>query len=340
MRFRSLRITAGLAAVLLVTLGAVACGSTSQPADQPAKPMDTSGSLGAASWAAPFATAAIATESGPEFMIVVDGAVWVSAHRGGALQRIDPATNAITDTVPIGGELEQPVFMFGSIWVISTADHQLIRVDPTTGQVTGSVPCGCHGAALAKYGDLVATSIESFVVFYDPVTTKQVRRGEVYGDDHETIYGFAFAGDDTWMISQHGTKVYRVSLTTLTVTLVLPMSVLTIAYVGGRLLTVDTVGRLQQIDPANGAAMATWQLAKPDKYDFTSGVDVFDDGTGNGVWVNPVSTALTHVDLVTGQTRQITGMQFEPEVNQNVLVADGTMWVSDWRYNVVLRMKP
>jgi streptogramin lyase len=339
MRSRSLRITAGLAAVLLATLGGVGCRSSSQASDQPLA-RDTSGPLGAVSWAAPFATAAIATKSGPEFMIAVDGAIWVSAHRGGALQRIDPVTNTVTDTVSIDGELEQPVFMFGSIWVISTSGHDLFRVDPNTRQVTGTVPCSCHGGALAKYGNLVATSIESSVIFYDPVTMKQVRGGDSFhGDDDETIYGFAFVGDDTWAIGDKGTKIYRVSLTTLKVTLVVPMSVLTIAYVGGRLLALDNVGRLQQIDPTNGNVTATWQLAKPDKYDFTSGVDVFDDGTGNGVWVNPVSTALTHVDLTTGQTRQITGLQFQPEVNQNVLVADGTMWVSDWRNDVVLRMK-
>jgi hypothetical protein len=69
-------------------------------------------------------------------------------------------------------------------------------------------------------------------------------------------------------------------------------------------------------------------------------VQIVDDGTGNGVWVNQVSTELTHVDLVTGQTRTIKGLPYQPEVSPYVHVAaDGSVWVSDWKDNLVLRMK-
>jgi hypothetical protein len=68
--------------------------------------------------------------------------------------------------------------------------------------------------------------------------------------------------------------------------------------------------------------------------------DIFDDGTGNGVWVNELPTQLTHVDLTTGQLQTISALPYQPEVNPSVLVANGVMWVSDWKDNLVLRMTP
>jgi len=111
-------------------------------------------------------------------------------------------------------------------------------------------------------------------------------------------------------------------------------------YVDDRLLAMTTTGVLQQIDPNDGKVIASWQLATPDKQVPGVGVQIVADGTGNGVWVNQVSTELTHLDLVRGQSRTIKGLPYQPEVSPYVHVAaDGTMWVSDWKDDLVLRMK-
>jgi hypothetical protein len=188
---------------------------------------------------------------------------------------------------------------------------------------------------------MVALSAEGTVTLYDPVTMNVRRSANVVGGGGETIYGWIFAGNDTWMIDETATKFYRVSLDTMTVTLAVPSPVLGLAFVSGRLLSIDKTGELRQIDPTTGATIANWQLATPDKQDAGAGVDIFDDGTGSGVWVNQVSTELTHVDLASGQIRTIKGLPYQFEVNPGVLVAaDRTMWVSDWDDGLVLRMKP
>jgi DNA-binding beta-propeller fold protein YncE len=315
-----------------------------------------------APWAAPFATAAIHTGQTPEFMIDVDGAVWVSAQDGGTLDRIDPATASVTDSLRIDGLLQRPVYMFGSIWVLGYGQGTLARVDPTTRTVTGIVPCNCNGGrgngggALGQFGTMVVASLDSTVTLIDPATMKPVRSATILGDHLEDMMGRAVVGGDTWMLStQHG-KLYRVSLDTLTITLSVDMPILALEYLNGRLLAMTNTGLLEQIDPNNGTIIASWQLAAPDKQGNIppmgdgvpamgwlggSGVDIFDDGTGNGVWVNQVSTELTHLDLVTGQTHTIKGLPYQPEVNPYVLVAaDGTMWVSDWKDSLVFHMKP
>jgi streptogramin lyase len=274
-------------------------------------------------------------------MIDVDGALWVSAHRGGTLDRIDPATNTVTDSVLIAGELQHPYYLFGSIWVLSAAQGELVRVDPTTRTVTGLTPGDFAGGFMHEYGGMVFGSLDSAVTFYDPVTMKVVRTGEVVGDHAQPRVGLAVVGGDLWMLAGDGTMIYRVSLATLTVTLSVDMSVISLNYVSGRLLAMTNAGLLQQIDPNNGNVIASWQLAATDRQAPGEGEQVVDDGTGNGVWVNQVSTELTHLDLVTGQTRTIKGLPYQPEVSPYVHVAaDGTVWVSDWKDNLVLRMKP
>jgi hypothetical protein len=185
---------------------------------------------------------------------------------------------------------------------------------------------------------------------------KPIRSATILGDHLETVTGRAVVGGDTWMLSTQYGKIYRVSLNTLTITLSVDMPVQTIEYINGRLLAMTNGGLLEQIDPDNGTIIASWQLAAPDKQGNNpvtsdgvptmgwlggSGVDIFDDGTGNGVLVNQVSTELTHLDLVNGQIRTLKGLPYQPDVNPYVLVAtDGTMWVSDWKDSLVFRMKP
>jgi len=345
MRSRPRRIAA-LAAACLVVLGTAACASSAHAGRLASRRTATIAPLRSADprsvpwWAASFATAAIATDIAPNGMTEADGAIWVAAHRGGDLDRIDPVTNTVTDRVVSGGELQLPVTMFGGVWVISSAREQLVRLDPTTRQLTGGQLCVCQGGTIGESGNMVVASFGPALTLYDPHTMKPIRSANVSGPDGQSIYGWTVAGDNMWMLAWNGSKIYRVSLKTLKVTLAVPMSALSIEYIHGRLLIIDGSGRLRQIDPARGTVTRSWQLDTPDKQDLNSGVDIFDDGAGNGVWVNQLSTELTHVDFQTGKIRKITGLPPQPEVNPYVLVADGAMWVADWKDNLVLRMKP
>jgi streptogramin lyase len=346
MRPRDARCTA-VAALLVTVLGAAGCQSTAaasqSAASASASPAGRPDPLKHLPWAASIATAAITTDAAPGPMIEADGAIWVVAHRGGILDRIDPATNTVTDQVVVGGELQQPFYLFGSIWIISTVLHQMIRVDPKTRRVSGTYDCQCNGAGIFKYGNLLVGSLDETLALFDPATMKPVRSATVSGNDGEFIGGWAVLGDDIWMTgvgNDDFARIYRVSLTTLKVTLVAPVPALAMENINGRLLTLDATGKLSQIDPTRGSVMASWQLPTPDKHDGSSQLDILDDGTGNGVWVNQLSTQMTHIDLITGQIRAITGLPYQPEVNPTLVTVDGVTWVTDWKDNLVLRLKP
>src|SRR5690242_18520087 len=92
MRLRSARTA--VAALLVAVLGMAGCQpSANAGGSASVSPSFSLDPLKHMPWAASIATAAIPTDAAPGPMIEADGAIWVAAHRGGFLDRIDPATN-------------------------------------------------------------------------------------------------------------------------------------------------------------------------------------------------------------------------------------------------------
>jgi streptogramin lyase len=69
---------------------------------------------------------------------VTDDAVW--ALSGDVvptdLVRIDPATNAVTATYPLGHTVARLAEGLGYLWATATRDGLLLRIDPASGEVT------------------------------------------------------------------------------------------------------------------------------------------------------------------------------------------------------------
>ncbi len=76
-----------------------------------------------------------------------EGAVWATASggEGGKVVRIDPETNEIAETIPVGpgsgpGGIGCLAVGAGGIWVTRGGDHDsLVRIDPATDQVVATV---------------------------------------------------------------------------------------------------------------------------------------------------------------------------------------------------------
>jgi hypothetical protein len=69
---------------------------------------------------------------------VGDDAVWSLSGQIVAtdLVRIDPRTNAVTDTYPLGVAAAQLTYGLGYLWATATAEGLLLRIDPANGKVT------------------------------------------------------------------------------------------------------------------------------------------------------------------------------------------------------------
>src|SRR5262249_7226933 len=67
-------------------------------------------------------------------------------HRGGTIQRIDPATNRIVPIITVGGELDfTDVSGIGDVlWACTNVDSVLHQIDLSTGTETATVQAQCE----------------------------------------------------------------------------------------------------------------------------------------------------------------------------------------------------
>lgn len=92
----------------------------------------------------------------PTAITVGDGAVWVTnrllppanIHGGfphveaGTVSRIDPATNAVAATIPVGHFPVAVAVGAGAVWVANQFDRSLSKIDPRTNRVVATLKLG------------------------------------------------------------------------------------------------------------------------------------------------------------------------------------------------------
>jgi streptogramin lyase len=82
------------------------------------------------------------TPTGPAFLLIQHGAVWVAGHRGGPVYKLDPKTNRITKTIRINDDVFDlaPAGRYFQVWSGPWPSYLLI--DPRTGKIVKHVTDG------------------------------------------------------------------------------------------------------------------------------------------------------------------------------------------------------
>jgi hypothetical protein len=94
--------------------------------------------------------ARISVPGGAGGVAVTERAVWALSTKGGTLSKIDPQTNQVVRTIPIGISCEEwagpchrgPLAAAGSVWVSSYAERTVSRIDPEADRVAVTIPVG------------------------------------------------------------------------------------------------------------------------------------------------------------------------------------------------------
>jgi YVTN family beta-propeller protein len=87
--------------------------------------------------------------SAPDAVTVTGQDVWVANSGDGTVSRINAAANAVVAMIPVGNV---PVAIAGGrsgVWVANEGDDTVDRIDPATGQVTRTVPVGARPDGIA-----------------------------------------------------------------------------------------------------------------------------------------------------------------------------------------------
>ena len=136
------------------------------------------------------------------------GSVWTGRNDLKAVVRIDPATNRITATIPVG------ILTFGlaatgdAVWVTSNDDNVVIRIDPRTNRVVARVPVpsGPAGVLITPTAVWVADSTGRLLTKIDPATNAVQAEVPV----EASPFPMALAAGSLWVRNEDASTLSRV----------------------------------------------------------------------------------------------------------------------------------
>src|SRR5262249_8121558 len=103
-----------------------------------------------------------------------------------SVARVDPATNLVVETIPVG---KKPRFIAaggGAVWALNQGDGSVSRIDPSTNKVVATIEVGVPGgggAIAGGEGSVWVTSFELPIARIDPSTNKVVQQFAGKGGD-------------------------------------------------------------------------------------------------------------------------------------------------------------
>ncbi len=346
-------------AIAAVSLLVVACG-TSSAGQASTAPAGSAAPAGAAAMAgspsvppavaaSPSATAdaelpaltPVATIDGVDYpagLVATPDAVWALDHSDANLMRIDPASNAITDTIRLGkGYANSLMLVDGMLWANLQDEARLVEVDPATKKVTGSVKAAGDGYwVVAGDGAIWALGPDRDLVHVDPKARKVVA---TYQADPGCGDALAVGGGWVWTGSNDG-AVCRVDAKTGKVVAKganLGAPGAAIFMDGAHLLTAAAGGGVDIVDPETLAVTASFP--PPDPGTYQGGKVSFgsaDSGlsflpVADGYWIQNSAATIAH--LVPADAAHpwtlYAGLPISVDGAGPLLDAFGSLWIGD-----------
>ncbi len=156
---RKVAITALTTAAVLATLTSAHAATTTTPA----APLHTA-----------HVSAVIPFSVNPTGVGFAYRAAWATLDAA-AVARIDPLTNTVTATIPVGNFPVRAVGGFGGVWVSNCGDGTVSRIDPTTNHVVATIATGsCPFDLGTLAGSVWVVNADNHVSRIDPVTNRVV----------------------------------------------------------------------------------------------------------------------------------------------------------------------
>jgi YVTN family beta-propeller protein len=265
--------------------------------------------------------------------IAVGEAVWISNYPKNNITRLDPQTNKVAATIPVGkGPCSGLAIGFDSLWVPVCEDHNLVRIDLKTSKITATVPMGIAesegGIAASPDSIWLMTDKNGTLARIDPATNKVVAEIYVARGSFTPVYG----ENAVWVTSTQGNLVSKIDPNTNLVTETIPVGKAPrfIAIGEGGVWTLNqTEGNVTRIDPKTNKVVATIEVGVPGP-----GGDI---AAGEGsVWVTSFGFPVSRIDPATNKVVQ----QFVGKGGDALRVGLGSIWLSHYEGGVVWRIDP
>ena len=117
-------------------------------------------------------------------------------RRDGAVVRIDPATNSVTTTIPVGRGPTGIAVGLGSVWVANSRDGTVSRIDPVRNRVAQTIRVGGSPQAIAVGNGRVWVSVQT-ALFEPGIQAGVLRVASIGIDSLDPAIAYTFA---SWAI--------------------------------------------------------------------------------------------------------------------------------------------
>ena len=150
----------------------------------------------------------VASDVGLSGLASLGRVVWASSYASGRLLRVDPARQAVTQTVAVGQGPGSVVAASGDLWVVDAARGRVVRVDGASGQVVQRVDVGESPVAVAAgFGSVwVAVAGEQSVARLDPQSGRVTARVGVGA----TPAALSAGAGGVWVAQPEARRVVRI----------------------------------------------------------------------------------------------------------------------------------
>jgi virginiamycin B lyase len=270
----------------------------------------------------------IAVPAGPGWLGVGFGSVWLSKSQEHAVYRIDPVSNKIVATIPVGPDPELGFGIgLGSVWVADTKEHSIRQIDPATNKVVNTFAANIsnepEGSIDAGAGSVWALTNEEHtdsgtLSRIDPNTGKVIANIKV--KPHS--YAVVLAQDSAWVTNSADASVTRVDVKTNRVTATIPVHAaprFIAAGEGAIWVLSQSDGSLARIDPATNRVTATLALGGP--------------GPGGDLWAEDgmvwASANRLPISMIDPQRNRLLRQFASGENIDTLRAAFGAVWVID-----------
>ena len=271
-------------------------------------------------------------EGSPDWMVVTEGAVWVTSSSASHVVRLDAKTNQPGVVVTVNKPCSGLASGFGSVWVPSCGSHRLIRLDDQTGKMQAEIsvaPADSEGGITTGAGSIwMASDKKGILSRVDPQANKVVAEITIPSGS----FAPAFADGAVWITSTEHDLLTRVDPESNKVTASIPVGP------KPRFLTAgaDSIWTLNQ-----GAGTISRVDTKTNK--LIKNIDVGIPGTGGeiafgegSVWATVFEIPISRIDPATNTVVA----QWRGPGGDSIRVGHGSVWLTDIAHGKVWRLDP
>jgi YVTN family beta-propeller protein len=254
----------------------------------------------------------------PAALAYGDGSLWAVDGADGTLARIDPATHAVVQQVPVGSAPTAVAVTGPDAWVTNSGDGTVSRVSTVTNRVVQTITVGNLPVAIAaaRSGVWVANEGDGTVDRIDPATGTVSMRGIPVGARPD---GIAAGPGAVWVANGQDGTVQRIDPATGQPGGPVPVGAgpAGIAVTPAAVWVANSLDlTVSRLDPATGAVTATIGVG-----DGPAGIVVAKDG----VWVSDEFDAT--LDRIDPQTARVVRTVHLGSSPQGMAVAGSGVWV-------------